>query len=209
MPTVSNITTLNQLIGNLSDIADKHQLINGFRYGDAWEFYSSGVTRSPEMWVTCTGGTRQTGVTVFDLIITLADNSKRGEAAELDIESDLVQIAEDIIAQMRNAEYGWSIDRNGDIPIKIMTEKSPKNFVVAEFSVSVRIKKADDRCSIPFSSDPTTGAHTNNQLVTIYNLQTNVDITTLSFGARYGVYQFDTINGGNASTNYTDIIVSP
>jgi len=156
MATTTNITTLNQLVANLRDIADKHQMINGFMYGETWEFYQSGVTNSPEMWVSCTGITRERAVTVYDIIIYLADNVKRGEINELEVESDLIQIAEDVIYQLQNNDYEWNIPQDTTIPVKIMTERTPKNLTVAEFSVSIRTKKPANICAIPFTSNPIT-----------------------------------------------------
>lgn len=154
MATTINITTLNQLVSNLQDIADKHQMINGFIYGESWEFYQSGVTNSPEMWVTCTGISRERAVTVYDLIIYLADNVKRGEVNELEVESDLIQIAEDVIFQLQNNDYGWNIPQDTVIPVKLMTERTPKNLTVVEFSVNIRTKKPANICAIPFTSNP-------------------------------------------------------
>lgn len=155
MATVVNITTLNQLIGNLRDIADKHQQINGFKYGEPWEFYQSGTTRSPEMWVSCTGFSRERAVTIYNLTIYLADNVKRGEENELEVESDLVQISEDVIYQLQNNNgYGWNVPQETVIPVKLMTEKTPKNLIVTEFSVNIRTKKPANICAIPFTTNP-------------------------------------------------------
>ena len=156
MPTIVNITTLNQLVGNLQDIADKHQMINGFQYGEPWEFYQSGVTNSPEMWVTCTGVTRERAVTIYNVTIYVADNVKRGEVNELEVESDIIQIGEDIIYQLQNNDYGWNVPQDTSIDIKLMTEKTPKNLTVIEFSVSIRTKKPANICAIPFTSNPIT-----------------------------------------------------
>ena len=108
------------------------------------------------MWVSCTGITRERAVTVYDLIIYLADNVKRGEINELEVESDLIQIAEDVIFQLQNNDYGWNIPQDTVIPVKIMTERTPKNLTVAEFSVSIRTKKPANICAIPFTSNPIT-----------------------------------------------------
>jgi hypothetical protein len=156
MPTTVNITTLNQLVANLSDIADKHQMINGFQYGEPAEFYQSGMTNSPEMWVMCTGIDRERATTIYNLTIYLADNVKRGEVNELEVESDLIQIAEDVIYQLQNNDYGWNIPQDTVTNIKLMTERTPKNLTVVEFNVSIRTKKPANICAIPFTSNPIT-----------------------------------------------------
>lgn len=156
MPTTVNITTLNQLVDNLRDIADKHQMINGFQYGEPWEFYQSGMTNSPELWVMCTGFERQRGTTIFNLTMYLADNVKRGESNELEVESDLIQIAEDVMYQLQNDDYGWSVPKDETFTAKLMTERTPKNLTVVEFNISIRTKKPANICAIPFTSNPIT-----------------------------------------------------
>ena len=154
MATTLNITTLNQLVSNLQDIADKHQAINGFQYGEAHEFYLSGTTNAPEMWVTCTGVSLEQSTTIYNLTIYLVDNVKRGEVNELEVESDLIQLTEDIKYQLQNNDYGWNIPRDTVIDAKIMTERTPKNLTVTEFSVSIRTKKPANICAIPFTTNP-------------------------------------------------------
>ena len=155
MSTVTNITTLNQLVGNLRDIADLHQQIHGFNYGEPWEFYQSGVTNSPEMWVTCEGVTREgSKVSTFNMRVYIVDNVKRGELNELEVESDLIQIAEDIIAQLRHHSYGWNLPRTDNISISVRTERTPKMLTAVEFALTIRVPKPDNRCAISFTTNP-------------------------------------------------------
>jgi hypothetical protein len=157
MTTVTNILTLNQLVNNLQDIADKHYQINDFKYGDPWEFYSSGVTRAPEMWVTCESVTREgDSVSNFNMKIYIVDNVKTGELNELEVESDTIQIAEDVLAQLRHHGYGWAVDARANVSMNVRTERSPKNLTGVDFNVNIRIRKPDDRCRIPFSTNPIT-----------------------------------------------------
>lgn len=157
MPTVTNITTLNQLVENLRVIAENHLQINRFLYGEPHEFYLSGVTSSPEMWVACESVNRDvSGVSIFNMNIVLADNVKRGEANELEVESDLVQIAEDVIAQLKHPTYGWNLQDGSNIRLSIRTESTPKNLTTVEFQVSLRVKKPNNRCAIPFTTNPIT-----------------------------------------------------
>lgn len=155
--TITNITTLNQLVNNLRVIADNHIQIHNFLYGEPWEFYQSGCTNSPELWLACESVNREgASATVFNMNIVIADNVRRGEANELEVESDLIQIAEDIIAQLRHPHYGWNVRREDNIRISIRTERDPKNLTTVEFQLSVRVPKSDSRCAIPFSSNPVT-----------------------------------------------------
>lgn len=209
MPTTTNILTLNQLIENLRVIATNHRQINRFQYGEAWEFYQSGTTVTPEMWVQLDGVERpDASSTIYKVHVWIVDNVKRGEIDELEVQSDLVQIAEDIIAQVRNGDYGWVFGRNEVISMNIRTEYTPKNLASVDFVLPIKIKKVDNRCAIPFTSNPTDGAYSNTGIVSIYDIQTNNVITTLNVGASYGVYQFGIIDGGSSNTIYSDTIVA-
>jgi len=153
----TNPTTLNQLVENLRVIADSHLQIHAFKYGNPWEFYQSGTTNSPEMWVALNSVNREVaGVTTFNFNIVIADNVKRGEVNELEVESDIIQICEDIIAYLKHPSFGFNLPNTANITITVRTENSPKNLTTAEFQVAIRIPKAANRCQIPFNNQPIT-----------------------------------------------------
>jgi hypothetical protein len=207
--TVTNIQTLNQLVENLRVIASEHLQIHTFYYGDPHEFYLSGTTNSPEMWVACDSINRESGrVNIYNMNIVLADNVKRGEVNELEVESDLIRIAEDVVAYLRHPDYGWNVSESASINFSIRTERTPKNLTTVEFVVPIRVKLPDNRCAIPFTNDPLNSSTYGGSSVSLINIQTGAFIESVPCGNSKYVYQFDTISGGNASTTYTDIIVA-
>lgn len=138
-------------------IADSHLQIHTFKYGNPWEFYTSGTTNSPEMWVALNSVNREVqGVTTFNMNIVIADNVKRGEVNELEVESDIIQICEDVIAYMKHPSFGFNVSNNANINITVRTENTPKNLTTAEFQIGIRISKAGNRCAIPFNTQPIT-----------------------------------------------------
>ena len=157
MTSYSQITTLNQLIANVQEIATQHRQINDFKYGNTWEHYSSGTTNTPELWCNVESATRNINSTIYTIRFWVVDNVIRGELDELERHSDLVLIAEDIIAQLRNPAYKWLVSRTQSINIDLLVEYSPKNFAGASFSIDVEISKADERCNIPFIAPPISG----------------------------------------------------
>lgn len=161
MSSQANITTLNQLVNNFRDIVDKHQIIRRFEYGNPTDYYQSGTTDSPELWMHVDTITRDNGgVSTFDCTLTLADEIIREGTNELEVESDLVLLADDIVAQcyIKSPEYGWSVPRSQTTQYQIFTEdrKTPKNLKLLQFNLQIRVKKASDTCSIPYSSEPIT-----------------------------------------------------
>jgi hypothetical protein len=150
--TRANITTLNQLIENIQAIADAHRQIHRFAYGNTWEMYASGTTVTPEMWCNVSRVQRGINSTTYDVDIWIVDNMMRGETDELERHSDLILIAEDVIAQLRSSSYGWLVDRTDITDINLLVEYSPKNLCGVNFTISMEIKKETDRCDIPYSS---------------------------------------------------------
>ena len=155
MPTTTNIYTLNQLIENVRQIATNHRQIHDFYYGDEWEYLTSGVTQTPSLRIVCPSVVRSSRTTQFNVDFSIYSNVLRTELDETEVESDLVLIAEDVIAQMRKDEYGWIVSDEG-VNIDIRTEHTQKMFTVVTFTLQVLISKPDDRCTIPFDSDPIT-----------------------------------------------------
>lgn len=154
MTSYSNITTLNQLIANIQEIATQHRQINDFKYGNTWEHYASGTTNTPELW--CNVDTASVGVasTTFTVSFWLVDSVIRGEIDELERHSDLTLIAEDFIAQLRSPEYGWLVDRTAEQSLQYLVEYSPKNLAGITFTINITIKRLDRRCDIPFINQP-------------------------------------------------------
>ncbi len=108
------------------------------------------------MWVACDSIDRDVkgGVSTFNFNIVIADNVKRGEVNELEVESDIEQICEDVLAQLNHPDYRWNVTSTAKITIR--TEKTPKNLTTAEFQVAIRVPKPNNRCAIPFSTNPIT-----------------------------------------------------
>lgn len=159
MSSQSNITTLNQLVNNFSEIARLHEMINRFEYGNPTDYYQSGTTNSPEMWMHCDNITRHhQGVSDCVCTITLADEVMRNSVNELEVESDLVQIADDVCAQcqIKAANYGWAVQKDSPVSYRIFTEdrKTPKNMKLLQFQITIRIKKDANQCAIPFTQQP-------------------------------------------------------
>jgi len=185
MTSYSNITTLNQLMANIQEIATQHRQINDFKYGNTWEHYASGTTNTPELWCNVESAQRGISSTTFDVRFWLVDSVIRGEIDELERHSDLVQIAEDIIAQLRHPAYKWRINRDTLFNLDLLVEYSPKNLAGVTFTVSVEVAKGDDRCNIPFVTPPYPnegGGTTTCASATVKNSNNTYTVTVASGG---------------------------
>lgn len=179
--------TLNTVVKNIKEIANRHRQIHAFKFGDPWEFYTSGTADCAEMWMQIQPSPIGVSTTDFNFRIWLLDGVKRGEINELEVQSDMLQIAKDIIAQLNNPNYPWAFNRSQSNMATCVTESSPYKWSGVYFDINLKCLDPIDRCSIPFTSAPVPESGSGDEYVTIYNVLNGATITTVSVGGRYGV----------------------
>ena len=149
------ITTLNQIIANLSEIAVQHRQLHNFKFGNPAEFYTSGVADCAEMWCQVNTATVSRNTMTYSFRVWVLDGVKRGELNENEVLSDMALIANDIIAQLRHPDYDWVIDFADNQTLNFFTEYSPYKWAGVWFDVDIELKYPNNRCAIPFITEPT------------------------------------------------------
>jgi hypothetical protein len=147
-----SVTTLNQIVQNLSEIASKHQQLHAFKVGNPDEFYTSGTATCAEMWLLVSDASLTRNTATFKFTMWLLDGVRRGEINQLEVQSDMVQVAQDINAQLEHPDYDWFYDQKPTL--NIITEKSPYKWSGVFFDFTIKLKYPSDTCRIPFSSAP-------------------------------------------------------
>lgn len=147
--------TLNQVILNLESIADKHQQLHGFKFGDAADFATSGTAYAAEMWVQVQPAPIGVSTTEFSFRMWLLDAVRRGEVNETEVLSDMAQVAKDVVSQLRHPDYSWDFNRGQKPVLNYFTEESPYKWAGVWFDFTLIIPDPTDTCRIPFSSSPT------------------------------------------------------
>lgn len=149
------ITTLNQIVQNLSEIADKHLQIHAFKFGDPHEFYTSGTADCCEMWVRVNTNLVTRNTSTFSFTMWLLDAVRRGERNEAEVQSDMDLIARDVRAQLALDDYDWASSLTDSATVNFVTEHSPYKWSGVFFDFTVKLMTPADTCIIPFSSTPT------------------------------------------------------
>ena len=144
--------TLNQLKRGLNDIADAHLQIRSFGFGDLHEFGTSGTTEYVSMWVDPQPVLKNRRYTQYRMTIYLFDRVLKGEANETEVLSDLIRIAEDIIAEIRHPSWTWNQRLADEIQIEYDTERMGDWLGAAWFNIEFRLPTPDNRCQIPENS---------------------------------------------------------
>ena len=157
MTATTTLLTLNQIVAKIQDIATCHGQIREFKFLDGtWDGYSSGVTNAPELLITVADFKRGRRTSAYKFTFYILDDVERSTQNQPEVWSDTALIAEDIIAQLRSDEYGWSVDKDEDIDVQFLSEKFPRAYSGVQFDITITLYKPDDKCQIPFLTTPTT-----------------------------------------------------
>ena len=148
------IATLNQIISQLQSLALNHKQVKYFYYGNIVEVLNGDEVTYPACFVELQGATVTTDEdqTKYQFRIWFCDILNLSEGAKnnyLELQSDLVQIAEDMISMMNSTILYpfWNI--NSVYPL-VFAEEQLKDYVISvSFDVEIGITYLNDRCIVP------------------------------------------------------------
>jgi len=146
--------TLNNIIQRLEALASGHLQLNSFYYGDVVNFLSREDISYPACFADMnTASISKAGKqTTFQFRIWLCDLvnvSENSKDNELDVQSDLMSIAEDLIAMMRYSGWDdtWAIGENSSV--QYYTEKFEDLVGALSFNIDISIRYDSNRCQVP------------------------------------------------------------
>lgn len=145
--------TFNNVISRIMAIALAHKQVRNFYSGLVQDFTTDHTTRYPSVFLERTGGNISTDGAATTLrfrmhIMDLVHVSQDSKQNELDVQSDMISIAMDIIAQMNSGNYqDWrlSIENN----LELVVEESGDMYAGVIIDFSLRIIFTQDLCQIP------------------------------------------------------------
>lgn len=173
------IRTLNQIIGEFQEIANQHRQINNFTVGTIEDFATSGTTNYPCWWVSYQNNGFEDRRENFSFTFWVLDRVKKDRSNLIEIHSDCKQIAMDIIAQLNDAMYKWSIDQN--ITLSAIYEPFHEDELAGwTFDVTISQPFIKDVCQIPFIEPITVGRSQSG-----YNPNTLVNDNLKLYGSFY------------------------
>lgn len=148
----TNRDTLNQIVKELRTIAEAHYQINSFGFGDIWEINASGDITYPLMWANIDNINIEGSVQKFKFDIIFCDRVKKGEVNEDDVLSDQLEIAKDVIAQLKHQDYAWSDSLGDSVTLEAFTERLLDDVSGYSLSIILELPYDSNRCSIPTSN---------------------------------------------------------
>jgi hypothetical protein len=145
---MANRVTLNNVITNLRAIADAHKQINSFGFGDVWEINTSGDIVYPQMFAVLEPVTIGNNIETVNFTLLFMDRVKKGEVNEQEVLSDQLEIAKDVIAQLKYQSYDWDF-ATGTVTLTDFTERFEDDVSGFSMNVSLELPFNANRCVIP------------------------------------------------------------
>lgn len=146
------MTTLNQAITILNNIASAHYQIKSFGKGSVQEFATSGTTDYPAMWVDYEASRIQGREFIQVLRVYIADRLIKGKKNELDVLSDVQQVCMDVIAQLNSGIYTFKIVSDSITLFPFSEPRFDDEDAGYYFDITLKMSFDFNRCQIPFNS---------------------------------------------------------
>lgn len=143
--------TLNEIIQRIKAIADGHKMIETVYNGPVMDALSESELTYPVMTFDTTAGRISGSSLVFDFSFFFFDRLMQGNDNEREVQSDQVEIAKDIVAQLRFPGQDYTIGET--VTINLFTDTTPELLAGCQLILSVDIPFASDRCVVPTDYD--------------------------------------------------------
>lgn len=145
--------TLNQVINRIKQLSLGHKQVREFRKGLVTDFFADKKTKYPAACLQDLGGNislsgHATLLNYRLFILDLVNVSQDTKLNEIEVLSDTVSIAMDLLAQMNNGNYDdWKISPDNALQLVVEAENDMLAGCVIDFSV--RIMYEQNICQIP------------------------------------------------------------
>lgn len=195
--------THNQIVKLFQDLATNHYQINGFGFGDPWEYLASNTPSTPCLWGILNNTTRNKREVTLTYSLLIFDLVKADESNENEVLSDTQQIALDILAMLGSPTYSSQFYLGESSTMEDFTERFDSKVSGWKLDVSLRIPFDNDVCQVPASGLPSLE---NTYNVTVFDQNGDV-VATVPCGGSYSVIVASGIDEGNSTQTYTNQVI--
>lgn len=147
------MATLNSVVRGIRTIAEAHKQIRSFFYNvNIVEWLNEQKGRYPAVFLQTQPGIispdgHATTIAFKMFFVDLANVDEATKANELDVESDMLSVAQDIVAQINRPGSDWYA--NGDYSYEVMTEGDNDMWAGVAIDFSLRIVFTQNICAVP------------------------------------------------------------
>ena len=144
-----NNYSLNQILNLIRTVALNHPQINYCFWGELSEISASDQIVYPMAWLNFTDTSISEKTLNIPIEIIVADLATADNRNEMDISSDTLQIATDLISALQNPIYQDDFYIKSNITLSQIREGLPDLVNGWRFTINFEVRYISDRCSIP------------------------------------------------------------
>jgi hypothetical protein len=142
------MTTLNQIIQVLESISNAHKQIQSFGFGQEWDVAASAV-QYPLMYVVPQQSSVADKVMSMKLSLLFMDLVNKDDSNKQEILSDTLQIAMDVLAQLKLLPYEDLFDLDRNVTLTDFCEKYDDEVSGYKMDITLNISMLYDQCAVP------------------------------------------------------------
>jgi hypothetical protein len=142
--------TLNQVVKTIQDIGTAHHQIETVYFGDLPDFLNRGSENIyPALYFDVTGANIVGTSLNLNFSLYFFDRMLPEETNETEVLSDMLEVAQDIIAQFRYNNFEF--DPLTNVTIDFFTEDTPELLAGVRADLTLELPFTADRCAVPTS----------------------------------------------------------
>ena len=140
--------TLNQIVTTITNLANAHQQIESVYFGDFPDYLSRGTDNVyPSLYFDLTGGQIQERSLVLNFSLYFFDRMLHEETNETEVLSDMLEVCQDIIAQLRHQNFEF--DEGLSATLSFFTEDTPDLLAGVKADITLDLPFLANRCVVP------------------------------------------------------------
>ena len=140
--------TLNQVVQTINNLATAHKQIKSVYFGDLADYLSRGTENVyPSLYYDLTGGNvAERGITL-NFSLYFFDRMLPEDTNETEVLSDMLEVCQDIIAQLRY--NNWEFDEGLNASLTFFTEDTPELLAGVRADITLELPFTANRCQVP------------------------------------------------------------
>jgi hypothetical protein len=145
--------TLNNIILRIKTIAESHKQVQRFAHGFLSDFLNDKTNVYPGVLIQDNGGvvsiSNRSAEFNFKLfIVDLVHVSEETKYNEVDVQSDMISVALDLLTQFNRPEYtDWRVSSENSI--QLLAEEGADMYAGCVMDISVSVRYTQNACAIP------------------------------------------------------------
>jgi hypothetical protein len=139
--------TLNELIDDIRTIGVNHKMIKTVYNGPVMNVMDERELIYPVMTFDTVTARLNAQSMTYDFQFFFFDRLQQGSENEREVQSDQVEIAKDIVAQLRFPGFAWTV--SDPVAVNLFTDSTPELLAGCQLTVTIDLPNAADRCQVP------------------------------------------------------------